>query len=187
MVRTGAFRQDLYYRVGVFRIELSALHTRREDIPLVADALLESVGTVTGNTYGLSPAALAKLMKYPFPGIRELRNTLHLGASLCCAATIRPEHIQLPEIFNAGSAQSEADMENSELDDAEHEFRCAGSQTPRTALEETRGQPEQSRRCRRHQRAHVIPQAQPVEGPPGMNRRPTWNSSQRAGSELTVM
>lgn len=120
MVKTGAFRQDLYYRVGVFRIELPALHTRREDIPLVADALLESIGTGTGDTYGLSPAALAKLMTYPFPGnIRELRNTLHLGASLCCGGTIGPEHIQLQEVFDAGSAESEADMENGELDDAE--------------------------------------------------------------------
>jgi two-component system response regulator AtoC len=78
MVRESRFREDLYYRLNVFRIILPPLRERREDIPLLAAALLAKLARRMGRPAPvLSEAALDRLMGYSFPGnIRELENIL---------------------------------------------------------------------------------------------------------------
>jgi DNA-binding NtrC family response regulator len=76
-VREETFRQDLYYRLNVFRIVLPPLRERREDIPLLAAHVLREVASREGGPASLSPAALEALGAYSWPGnVRELENTL---------------------------------------------------------------------------------------------------------------
>jgi DNA-binding NtrC family response regulator len=81
MALDGLFREDLYYRLSAFPIELPPLRARRGDIPLLARALLSRVAPDRRLT--LTAAALAHLEVHPFPGnVRELRNVLERAALL---------------------------------------------------------------------------------------------------------
>jgi two-component system response regulator AtoC len=77
-VRSGRFRQDLYYRLNVFAIHVPALRERPEDIEPLARWLLESLARQMGKRPPeLDPAAIEALRAYPWPGnVRELENTL---------------------------------------------------------------------------------------------------------------
>jgi DNA-binding NtrC family response regulator len=112
MVREGSFRQDLYYRLSTFPIGLPPLRERREDIALLAQALLERLAGERPPS--LSPAALARLAAYRFPGnIRELRNLLERALLLCDGDTLLPEHLadglDDPWMREAGDAEPAAD------------------------------------------------------------------------------
>jgi two-component system response regulator AtoC len=78
LVRDGAFREDLYYRLNVMRIDVLPLRDRREDIPLLAGHFLRKIHKRTGRPLKtLDPDALEALGNYTFPGnIRELENLL---------------------------------------------------------------------------------------------------------------
>ncbi|MDR2808166.1 MAG: sigma-54 dependent transcriptional regulator [Spirochaetaceae bacterium] len=78
MIKEGKFREDLYYRLNVFRLELPPLRERAEDIPLFCEFLLKKLGSRMGRTApALSGEALDRLLSYSFPGnIRELENIL---------------------------------------------------------------------------------------------------------------
>jgi DNA-binding NtrC family response regulator len=93
MVRDGRFREDLYYRLSTFPIQLPALRERRDDIPLLAAALLERVAAP--QPAAISPAALDLLQAQPFPGnVRELRNLMERAALLCDGDTLDLGHVQ---------------------------------------------------------------------------------------------
>tara|TARA_R110002095_G_scaffold2463_10_gene10062 strand:- start:5307 stop:6740 length:1434 start_codon:yes stop_codon:yes gene_type:complete len=76
MVKQGSFRQDLYYRLSVVKIELPPLRERRGDIPLLTDHFLKELSSQYGKPYeGISRAARRALMAYDWPGnIRQLKN-----------------------------------------------------------------------------------------------------------------
>ena len=97
MVSRGTFREDLYYRLAVFDIALPALRERREDIPLLTDAFLESVGRSVGRpAAGLADEARDRLITYAWPGnVRELRNVLERAVILCEGGLITSEHLPL--------------------------------------------------------------------------------------------
>lgn len=91
-VATGTFREDLYYRINVFDIEMPPLRRRREDIKPLSASLIRQLRP--GEDLGLSPEALAVLQDYPFPGnVRELRNVLERAMLLCDGAEILPQHL----------------------------------------------------------------------------------------------
>lgn len=76
-INTGEFREDLYYRLNVFPIELAPLRDRIEDIPLLVDALIERIQQEQNIHIRLSQDALGKLQEYSWPGnVRELANLL---------------------------------------------------------------------------------------------------------------
>ncbi len=77
-VKSGRFRPDLYYRIGVFTVHLPALRERRGDLPILAKALVERLAEETGRpTLLLSRPILRRLAEYSFPGnVRELQNVL---------------------------------------------------------------------------------------------------------------
>ncbi|MFN0061025.1 MAG: sigma 54-interacting transcriptional regulator [Myxococcaceae bacterium] len=78
-VRQGRFRSDLYFRLAVAKVRLPPLRTRREDIPVLAQHLLNSLGSVLD----LTPQTVALFEGYDWPGnVRELRNVLERGALL---------------------------------------------------------------------------------------------------------
>jgi transcriptional regulator with PAS, ATPase and Fis domain len=78
LMKQGSFRQDLYYRLDVVKLEIPALRERREDIPLIAESLLRQLEKETGiPVEGLAEDAREVLLAYPWPGnVRELRNVL---------------------------------------------------------------------------------------------------------------
>jgi len=77
-VKAGRFRQDLFYRLNVLRIEVPPLRSRPEDVPLLAGAFLREIAARLGRPApSLGPQALSELQAYPWPGnVRELRNVL---------------------------------------------------------------------------------------------------------------
>ena len=92
MVRTGTFRQDLFYRLNVFPIFLPALRERGDDILLLAETLLGRVAP--GRSLRLAPAAVDWLQRYDFPGnVRELRNLLERACLLSDGDEIDVRHL----------------------------------------------------------------------------------------------
>ncbi len=83
LVRAGTFRTDLYYRLCVFSVHLPPLRERREDIPLLASWFLKKHVPDDLPARQLSPAALAALLDYDWPGnIREMENAIIRGIHL---------------------------------------------------------------------------------------------------------
>ncbi|MEJ2189513.1 MAG: sigma-54 dependent transcriptional regulator [Acidobacteriota bacterium] len=89
----GLFRKDLYYRLNVFPIEIPPLRDRREDIPLLVDALFEKLCAVHGkDTLDLHPAVMEAFMAYDWPGnVRELENLLERAVILETGRRLLPE------------------------------------------------------------------------------------------------
>jgi PAS domain S-box-containing protein len=100
-VKKGAFRQDLYYRINVVRIEMPPLRKRKEDIPLLVDHFVNRWNRIRGKSIsGVSPEVLSFLMAHDYPGnIRELENIIEHAFVLCAEGRIEPRH--LPEDYNA--------------------------------------------------------------------------------------
>ncbi|GAB4365705.1 MAG: sigma-54 dependent transcriptional regulator [Spirochaetales bacterium] len=96
-VRTGEFREDLYYRLNVIRIEIPALRERKSDIPLLAEYLLDRIcSRLNPGSRRLTPQGLAKLLSYEYPGnVRELENILERAVILCEGGKIQADHIEL--------------------------------------------------------------------------------------------
>ena len=93
MVAQGRFREDLYYRLSTFPIHLPALRERRDDIALLAPALLQRVAAP--RQLHLAPEALALLQAQNYPGnVRELRNLLERASLLCDGDTIEASHVE---------------------------------------------------------------------------------------------
>ena len=96
-VAAGAFRQDLFFRLNVIDLAMPALRERREDIPIIAQAILERIAAQSGGTPPhLSTAAAQELMAYDFPGnIRELENILERATALLSGNVIEAEDLRL--------------------------------------------------------------------------------------------
>jgi len=100
LVQKGTFRQDLFYRLHVVRLDLPPLRKRKEDIPLLTDHLIKQLNTLRKrNVTGIRPPAMAILMGHDYPGnIRELENIIEYSFVLCPdGKMIEPRH--LPEEF----------------------------------------------------------------------------------------
>jgi two-component system, NtrC family, response regulator HydG len=92
LVASGAFREDLFYRISSFPILLPPLRERREDLPLLVDALLRRIPSA--QNMRLDARAMQCLRGYHFPGnIRELRNILERGSLLADGEWIRARHL----------------------------------------------------------------------------------------------
>jgi len=104
MVLRGQFRQDLYYRINVARIQLPALAERREDIPLLVDHFIRRFNNLRGKEVeGMSDEAMAVLMRHDFPGnVRELENIIEHAFILCRGPLIMPQHF--PDSLYKGKA-----------------------------------------------------------------------------------
>jgi DNA-binding NtrC family response regulator len=106
LVTQGAFREDLYYRLGVFHIHIPPLRERTDDIPLLAAHFLKRV---SGGTLAkrLSTAAIAELVSRPWQGnVRELRNAVERAAVVARGDEVEPEHFPSPSAILATSAPS---------------------------------------------------------------------------------
>jgi len=100
LVEANKFRNDLYYRINVMRVQLPSLQDRKEDIPLLVDHFIDRFNRLRQkNVPGFSPPALSLLLNHSFPGnVRELENIIEHASVLCGGGIIRPEH--LPEYLH---------------------------------------------------------------------------------------
>ena len=117
LVAEGKFRQDLYYRVNVVKIELPPLRERVGDIPALAEHFLRKHAAELGRQIvGFTPAAMDLLRRYPYPGnVRELQNIVERAAVLARGQTIGEE--DLPPNF--GTESGAPTLAASAPDDAE--------------------------------------------------------------------
>jgi DNA-binding NtrC family response regulator len=82
-IRTGGFRQDLYFRLNVVQIKLPPLRERKADIPLLANTFLEKFSDPTHPIHTISEDAMRRIMAYDWPGnIRELENAIERAVAL---------------------------------------------------------------------------------------------------------
>jgi transcriptional regulator with GAF, ATPase, and Fis domain len=107
-VANGRFRQDLYYRLNVFPIEVAPLRLRREDIPLLAAHFFQVIQARENRAFPpLSPAQVDRLQRYDWPGnVRELRNVIERAA--ITARRGRLELILPHEEMDSGPIRSDA-------------------------------------------------------------------------------
>ncbi len=94
-VEAGAFREDLFYRIHVIRVDIPPLSDRREDIPILVDHFITEHNRLhDGDIAGLTPEAFSRLMNHAYPGnIRELQNILEHAFVLCRSGMITPDHL----------------------------------------------------------------------------------------------
>jgi DNA-binding NtrC family response regulator len=95
-VRDGRFREDLYYRLNVFQIDVPPLRERREDIELLARHFLATFRRAMGKQVSeISQTSLALLSDYHWPGnVRELRNVIERAMVVCPGPRIDVEHLR---------------------------------------------------------------------------------------------
>lgn len=111
-VRGGTFREDLFFRLAVFEIELPPLRARKEDIPVLAEHFLNRLHG-GGQAIAFAPEAIEELRGRSWPGnVRELRNAVERAALVARSGTIFPEH--LPPANPASSANADGTMELAE-------------------------------------------------------------------------
>ena len=95
LVRTGNFREDLFYRIRVIHLKLPTLRQRREDIPLLVDHLIAKHNRLQGrDIVGASDEVMARLMDYNYPGnVRELENIIEQAFVLCRSGMVELHHL----------------------------------------------------------------------------------------------
>ena len=109
-MQRGEFREDLYYRLGVFEIALPPLRERLEDVLELADTFLEQIGETVGKpAAGIARDARDQLLGYTWPGnVRELRNAIERAVILADGGYIRSEHLPVTGARQAGTRGEQA-------------------------------------------------------------------------------
>jgi len=116
LVREGKFRQDLFYRLNVYTINIPPLRKRKEDIMPLAEHFLHSYTIARNLSFsGFSEGARKVLSEYDYPGnARELRNIIELAAIQCRSGQIEPQHIRLQNALREKSSASSREEGKSE-------------------------------------------------------------------------
>ncbi|MDQ7838885.1 MAG: sigma 54-interacting transcriptional regulator [Thermodesulfobacteriota bacterium] len=112
LVRQGLFREDLYYRVNVVRIELPPLRRRKEDIPLLVDQFITRFNRLQQKTVeGITSEATSFLMSHDWPGnIRELENAIEHAFILCNEGRIGIEHLPEGLMAHVEAARTDSNL-----------------------------------------------------------------------------
>ncbi len=120
LVRKGTFREDLFYRINVVKLELPALCDRREDIPLLVDHLIDKFNRLQNKDIaGISEAVAITLMEHDYPGnVRELANIIEHTFVLCPGGLIEMQHLPSPILgeMEPGSPQTRRGMDLKSLE-----------------------------------------------------------------------
>lgn len=114
-VSQGAFREDLYYRLNVFPLEMPPLRNRASDIPLLVQHFIQQAARNFGKPLqGISQEGMAALQQYPWPGnIRELQNVIERAAILS-SGTVLSVNGLLPSLPESTEPQSLLSLEELE-------------------------------------------------------------------------
>lgn len=138
MIKTGAFREDLYYRLNVISITIPPLRERREDIPLLIDHFIKKYSSdASKKINGVSLEAFDRLIKYNYPGnIRELENIIERAVAFTRNQIISTEDLPLNIDFPDSSKM--LDPNNFE-DDYENKMAAFESKMINEALARAEG------------------------------------------------
>jgi DNA-binding NtrC family response regulator len=103
MAKTGAFRDDLFYRLSVMTLDLPPLRSYKDNLEVLANVFLEQSATAHGKPAPrLGPDVLARLAAYDFPGnMRELKNTIEHAVILCTGDELRVEDLPRPLVASS--------------------------------------------------------------------------------------
>ncbi|HET7650015.1 MAG TPA: sigma-54 dependent transcriptional regulator [Gammaproteobacteria bacterium] len=139
LVRSGRFREDLFYRINVIELQVPALRDRPSDIPILADYILQRLTQAHGRpSVHLAPDAVALLQGYTFPGnVRELENILERALTLADGDTIRAPDIHLRAPDNQDETE-DASAESNGLQPLGQVLDDVEKDAIRKALEQTR-------------------------------------------------
>jgi len=121
MVEDEKFRQDLFFRLNVFSIQLPPLCERKEDIPLLVESFLQH----QGKALSVSPEAMQMLSSYRWPGnVRELQNVIE-SAAVLAVDEIQPAHLPVPitREWKLSGATSETEIKVSDSQSLDHRLR----------------------------------------------------------------
>lgn len=143
LVNKGKFRDDLYYRLNVVKIDLPPLSQRREDIPLLIDAFIRKFNAKMGKQIsGVSDKVLRFLLRYDYPGnVRELENIIEHAFVLCGGGRIDvdclPREIVGGQMETASSLRTEEEnpFERAEAEVIEKALKKYGGDRIKTAKE----------------------------------------------------
>ena len=103
-IRSGAFRQDLYFRLNVVQMKLPALRDRKSDIPLLVTSFLEKFSGMHGTTKTITDEAMRRLITYDWPGnVRELANAIARSVALGSGPSV--EMSDLPSHLHYGTSE----------------------------------------------------------------------------------
>ncbi len=128
-IRAGAFREDLYYRLKVFPLEVPPLRARTDDIPLFIDEFSARLTRESGlKSLSFSPEAMDLLKRYPWPGnVRELKNFIERMQIMYMGSVVTPE--QLPaEFLRDSNTASIAPMADAGIESGMVDFKAARAQ-----------------------------------------------------------
>jgi len=116
-VRSGEFREDLFYRLNVMKISIPPLRERRDDIPLLIEHFIKKFNNKFNKKINTISADVKKLfMEYSWPGnVRELEHTLEHSFILCKQSVITPQH--LPNELKTFTLQPPLSQNNGEIND----------------------------------------------------------------------
>ena len=96
MMKEGAFREDLYYRLNVFSLHIPPLRERVDDVPILVEHFVRNSNVTQKRTVRVSEAAMQVLLRYHWPGnVRELENVIERALILCDGGVIEPENLPL--------------------------------------------------------------------------------------------
>ncbi|MEW6670737.1 MAG: sigma 54-interacting transcriptional regulator [Thermodesulfobacteriota bacterium] len=112
LIKSGRFREDLYFRINVFPIICPPLRLRNEDVPTIVQHFIGQNNAKSGkNILGLTPEAMGKMTAYPWPGnVRELRNAIEYAFVLCTGGSI--DIVHLPPKIAAVAVEVKEDLRN---------------------------------------------------------------------------
>ena len=140
-VKSGRFRQDLYYRLNVFPINIPPLQDRKSDIYVMVNAILKRIcEDYHISTKQLSAASLRKILRYSWPGnVRELENILERAVTICDGQIILPEYINIlndeSEYNDPGSLTLKEILESTTKQAIEETLlKCGGNKTKAMAI-----------------------------------------------------
>jgi DNA-binding NtrC family response regulator len=140
-VKDGSFREDLYYRLNVVKIDLPPLRERADDVPLLASHFVTKYTRAGEQAKQIAPQTMKVLLHYPWPGnIRELENALERACVTTPNGVIRPENLP-PEMIAPSLSTSPCDIDmNRPLTDLLRELSAGLEQEYiRKALEKSDG------------------------------------------------
>jgi two-component system response regulator AtoC len=118
LIRTGEFRQDLFYRLNVINLTIPPMRERREDIPELAHYFLKKYSQkLSKDISGFTAEALEAFNGYHWPGnVREMENIIERAVILCESGQISPDDLSIPPVSSAKEAVPDATLEKMEED-----------------------------------------------------------------------
>lgn len=140
MVRAGTFREDLYYRLNVVRLDLPPLRERRDDIEVLAQRFCDVANDQTGRDVRLSPEAMARIVRAEWRGnVRELQNFVERLVVLAEGSSVTEADVRLEQQRALGGLDQEDSRAESSIISLDATLRRAERQALQKALRKANG------------------------------------------------